>query len=58
MSDTVPPNILYPGVKREKYDVGVTTTKLALRRVTLATQRITFFQLCVLGHIAVIEVYH
>ena len=34
LSDTIQPNILYLGVKRKKYDVGVTSTTLALRGVT------------------------
>ena len=58
MRDTVPPNILYLGVKRKKYDVGVTANHASLARGDLATQMITFFQLCVLAHVAVIEVYH
>ena len=58
LSERIQPNILYLGVKREKYDVGVTTNHASLTRVTLATQMIIFFQLCVLGHVDVIEAYH
>ena len=34
LSDTIQPNILYLGVKRKKYDVGVTTNHTSLTRVT------------------------
>ena len=42
------------GGKKEEYDVGVTTTTLALRGWPSNTNEY-FFQLCVLGHIAVIK---
>ena len=53
----IQPNILYLGVKKEKYDVGVRATTLALRGWPSNTNEY-FFQLCVLGHIAVIKSYH
>ena len=34
LSDTIQPNILYLGVKRNKYDVGVTANHASLTRVT------------------------
>ena len=58
LSDTIQPNTFYLGVKREKYDVGVTTNHASLMRVTLAAQMIILFQLCVLAHIAITKVYH
>ena len=38
LSDTIQPNIIYLGVKRKKYDVGVTTNHASLTRGDLATQ--------------------
>ena len=34
LSDTIQPNVLYLGVKRKKYDVGVTANHASLTRVT------------------------
>ena len=42
------------GGKKKEYDVGVTVTTLALRGWPSNTNEY-FFQLCVLGHIAVIK---
>jgi len=43
--------------KKKEYDVGVRATTLALRGWPSNTNEY-FFQLCVLGHIAVIKSYH
>ena len=43
LSDTIQPNILYLGVKRKKYDVGVTDNHASLTRGDLATQMIISF---------------
>ena len=46
------------GGKKGEVWCGSDSNHASLSRGDLATQMITFFQLCVLGHIAVIEVYH